>query len=241
MHALTMIAVFLGFQDAAFDFGKIERKIKSEPKYEAGPRYAMLAVGADAKIRMWMAMDVTVGDDVVYIDRDLDGNLGEEGERFVTKKDPWGNVIATIGKIEFPDEKTTLEDFVVTTRFSNHKNHQPPVVHVRFRLNGKVTVSGGQGPSGSSEWGTSTEKAPILYANPFGPLSFLHTGSKEMTIGAESNVTLNVGTWGEGPSTFCIVDEKFLDLDKDKLIVTLIAKDSKGNEVRKRFQLRDHC
>lgn len=223
------------FQDAAIDFGKIERKLKSEPKYEMAPKYAMLMVGSEGKIRMWMAIDVQVGDDVVYIDRDADGVLGEEGERFVARKDKYGNLLATIGKIEFPDQKIVLEDLVVHTRQARQLRSS---LHVSFRMNGKVSVFGGWN---GLEWGDSPLKAPFFHSDPFGTLSFRSTGPAELKIDQEENVTLNVGNPGSDPNSFCIVDENFLDPEKDKLFVTLLAKDSKGNELKARFQLKEHC
>jgi hypothetical protein len=62
-----------------------------------------------------------------------------------------------------------------------------------------------------------------------------------MALGEEGKVTLNVGTPGWGPSTFSVVDESFLDLEKDKLLATIIAKDANGKEVKERFQLKEHC
>ena len=235
MNALTLLVTFLTFQDSGVDFGLIERKLKSEPKYEMAPKYAMLMVGAEGKIRIWMAMDVQVGDDVVYIDRDGDGHMGEEGERFVARKDKFGNVRAAIGKIEFPEQKTVLENLVVHTRQGGQLTS---TLHVNFRMNGRVSVSGGRG---GLEWADSLAKAPILHADPFGTLSFLSTGPGELKIDQEETVTLAVGNRGWGPDTFCAVDEEFLDLEKDKLFVTVIAKDSKGNEVKSRFQLKEHC
>ncbi|HKS16618.1 MAG TPA: hypothetical protein VJU16_04845 [Planctomycetota bacterium] len=235
MRTLTLLAAFLSLQEPAFDFGRIERKIKSEPKFEMAPRYALLMLGDEGKIRMWMAMDVSVGDDIVYIDRDGDGALGEEGERFVAKKDRWGNVAATIGKVEFPEQKFVLEGLEVYTRQFGEAR---PALRVSFRLNGKVYVHGGQP---GLEWGDSPLKAPILHADPFGTLTFRSTGPAELQIDQEETVTLAVGNWGSGPNTFCTVDENFLDLDKDKLFVTVIAKDSKGNDLKARFQLKEHC
>jgi hypothetical protein len=230
MNTLLMIAALLGLQD--FDVAKVERKLKSEPRYQGIPKYALLVVGTEGKIRIWMSLD----GGVLYVDRDGDGNLGEEGERF-----PAGNGGAAVGKIEFPGEKVKLEDFEVTTRLPDRKKDQAPIVSLKFRMNGRVTVSGGCGPAGAAEWGGSLEKAPVLHADPFGPLTFLYTGAKEFAVGAEGQVTLNVGSMGAGPSTFCAVDDQFLDLNKDRLRVTLIAKDREGIEIRRPFLITGAC
>jgi len=242
--AFSALAAILAFQDPSvktdgIDFTKIERKLKSEPKYESTPKYALLVLGAEGRTRLWMALDVVVGNDVVYVDKDGDGNLGEEGERFAATKRDHDRVIADIGRIEVGDEKTTLEDFKIYTRLGGGER---PVALLAFKLNAKVKVFGGYGPNGGlTQWGDSLEKAPILHANPWGPLSFFHAGPAEMPIGREATVMFYVGTRGSGDSTFLAVDEDFLDLDKDKILVTVIAKDAKGNVVSKRAQLKEHC
>jgi len=62
------------------DLTKVDRTIVKEPKYKNQPHYALLVFGPNADRRAWMVMD---GDDVLYIDRNGNGDLTEEGERVV--------------------------------------------------------------------------------------------------------------------------------------------------------------
>src|SRR5262245_45111521 len=60
------------------DLTKVDRAIVKEPKYQSQPRYALLVFGPKADRRAWLVMD---GEDVLYVDRNGNGDLTEEGER----------------------------------------------------------------------------------------------------------------------------------------------------------------
>lgn len=250
MHILYAIAAILLFlqapQEAAlrtadFDYSKVDRKIARQPKFVAEPRYAMLLLG-DGKARIWMALDKTAGDaahyNVLHFDRDADGNLGEEGERIVATDAREQGLQWKVGKVEPADAKISLDD----VQLAYYTNEKPPFLTISFRMNGKVKVYGAYGPDRKYlQFADSPEKAPILHADPWGALNFFHAHPSELAIGESETFMLYVGTRGSGPSTFMAVDEEFLDLEKDKIFATVIAKDRKGNELRKRYQLKEHC
>src|SRR5262245_35416333 len=82
MRRLTMIAVLLlpgGALETArgAELNKPDRTIAKEPAYRNGPRYCLLVFGTDAKMRVWLILD----GDVLYVDRNGNGDLTEEGER----------------------------------------------------------------------------------------------------------------------------------------------------------------
>jgi hypothetical protein len=239
--ALTALAAALILQEP-FDYSKVDRKIASEPKYAAAPRYALLLVGTEGKTRLWMAMDKSKADadqyDVLYLDRDGDGNLGEDGERVAAPVNERGGIDFRLGKVEIPEAKVLLENLQVTS----YPHEKKQLMFFSFKMDGKVTMYGAYGPNGTYlHFAESRDKAPILHAAPSGTLSFLHMGPEEMKIGDEDTVMLYVGARGSGPATFLAVDEHFLDLDKDKIFVTLVARDAKGKEIRQRTQLKEHC
>jgi hypothetical protein len=62
------------------DLTKVDRTIAKEPTYQNQPRYALLVFGPKADRRAWLVMD---GEDVLYVDRNGNGDLTEEGERVV--------------------------------------------------------------------------------------------------------------------------------------------------------------
>jgi RNA polymerase sigma factor (sigma-70 family) len=63
----------------AVDLTKIDRTITKEPKYVSKPYYALLAFGPAAEKRVWLVLD----GDVLYLDRNGNGDLTEEGERIL--------------------------------------------------------------------------------------------------------------------------------------------------------------
>jgi len=61
---------------AALD--KLDRTIKKEPKYAGTPRYLLLAFGPEAQFLVWVVLDGTT----VYVDRNGNGDLTDDGEKF---------------------------------------------------------------------------------------------------------------------------------------------------------------
>ena len=79
---------------AAADLTKIDRTIAKEPDYQNQPKYCLLVFGPDAKTRVWLVID----GDVLYVDRNGNGDLTEKGERMA--------LMAPEGEITEPDRGT---------------------------------------------------------------------------------------------------------------------------------------
>jgi hypothetical protein len=67
------------------DLTKIERTIIKEPAYKAKPRYCLLVFGTEAKFRVWLVID----GDVLYVDRNGNGDLTEPGEAVARLPGGW--------------------------------------------------------------------------------------------------------------------------------------------------------
>ena len=246
-HAILAGLLLLTFQEkpskpAAFDYAKVDRKIATQPKYVAAPQYGLLVLGSGAKGRVWMVLDKSTVEqpfyDVLYIDVDGDGNLGEPGERFEEKPDKAGARSTEVGRIAIPGCGLVLENVV----FRNYHAEEPPFVLLSMRVNGKVDLHGGyESGKAGLRFAESPEKAPILHADPEGPLAFLLYDGAELQIGHSQGVRIMVGAAGSGGSTFMAVDENFLNLKEDKIFVTLIATDRAGKEIRARTRINGHC
>jgi hypothetical protein len=73
---LTSLA-FAG-QTRAVDRAKNDRSLCKEPTYQSkGPQYCLLVFGPEAAIRVWVVLD----GDVLYLDRNGNGDLTDPGER----------------------------------------------------------------------------------------------------------------------------------------------------------------
>jgi hypothetical protein len=87
MRSLVLVLLLAGGPVWAADLAKVDRTIKKEPKYAGSPRYCLLVFGAEAKHRVWLVQD----GDVLYVDRNGNGDLTEPGEKVAAKKAAPGN------------------------------------------------------------------------------------------------------------------------------------------------------
>jgi hypothetical protein len=229
---LILLALAVGVLQEPFDYSKVDRKIASEPKYVAAPKYALLLFGPEGKTRMWMAMDKSSVDakhyDVLYLDSDGDGKLGEEGERFSESELRSDCIVILPGAIAI--DGVELKGF----RLHNYFGRSNPHIWVSMKVNDVASMS-----ARDLQFASSPGKAPILYANPRGLLSFVHEGPDEMQIGTTTKFMLYAGI--RGVDSFMAVDENFLKLDRDKIVVTVIAKDRDGGSVQRQSRLMEHC
>jgi hypothetical protein len=79
--AFALLSVSL--PGSAADLSKIDRTIGKEPAYESQskPKYCLVVYGPEAKTRVWLVLD----GDVLYADRNCDGDLIGKDERFTRK------------------------------------------------------------------------------------------------------------------------------------------------------------
>src|SRR5262249_4699298 len=76
--AATVTVLLCGPAAVPADLAKVERRILKEPAYQTKtPRYCLLVVGPEAKKKIWLVQD----GDVLYVDRNGNGDLTEDGER----------------------------------------------------------------------------------------------------------------------------------------------------------------
>ena len=67
---------------AADDLTNIDRTLRKEPTYQTkAPKYCLLVFGPQATTRVWLVQD----GDALYVDRNGNGDLTEEGERVAAK------------------------------------------------------------------------------------------------------------------------------------------------------------
>src|SRR6516225_7939198 len=87
-YVLSVLILFFCFTPAwAVDLTKIERTIAKQPAYQTkAPRYCLLVFGPEAKTRVWLVQD----GDVLYVDRNGDGDLTEKDKRVKLKQQDKG-------------------------------------------------------------------------------------------------------------------------------------------------------
>ena len=232
------------------DLSKIERRIAKEPKYVAAPRYALFVLDEEAAFRVWAVFDKSTPDapfyDVLYFDKNGDGDLTDPAERFVGKRDPslapaGLEMQVKVGDVAVPGTKLVHRGL----RFSTSPKEGRVGFWFEMKWNGGTEVSGTYGPAGidTAEFADSPQKAAIIHPDPNGTLAFALYGQKpvELKIGGESHVAVLVGNPGLGKDALAVVDESFLDLVKDQLLATVIAKDAEGREVTTTTRITHHC
>jgi len=235
------------------DYLKVDRKIGKQPAYAAKPIYAVFLMDAEGKRPIWGVLDKSKPlsglYDILYIDMNGNGDLVDEGERFVpTAADAHSSwAVIRIGNFKVPGTDLVHTGFKMQTM----SLREWPEASFDLKWGDKIEMGGGLGPDNkSSVWSEKPEEAPVFHPWPYGVLRFcvwdirdetkkLHHG--EMAIGKTNRVRLLVGNAGLGKASFSAVSETFLDLNRDVLRMTLIYRDQEGKECRETVQVKQHC
>ncbi len=211
----------------ASSLAKIDRTLRKEPAYKSGaPRYCLLVLGPEAKTRVWLVLD----GDVLYVDRNGDGDLTAAGERV-----PLGEVAkgpdspyAEIREFSAGDlsegpggpvhTKLTVAHAVPNPRFVPAEGHDLVDRQVKALLdkNPGVTVAiiaiqlGGRlRQAAAPAFADKPRDAPVVHLN--GPLAMgLMTkwlyGWPVLARGEDaSELTAAVGTPGLGEASFAVL------------------------------------
>jgi hypothetical protein len=252
MLRLALMGVLLCFPAEEFvkiDFGSVDRTIGKEPEYVGDPLYAKFILDAAGKFQVWAVLDRTKADlpyhDVVYFDRNGNGDLTEKGERFLgeveKQKDGSARVMVEIGEVPVPGGDLVHSDMSIYTAVGRKIEGVP----FTMKWAGEERITGGYRSCSRdyTVWGKSAAEAPVLRPAVGGTLSFAISASEELSlpIGEETNVYLRIGNRGSRDDTLCAVSKSFLDLEKDKLTVTVIAKDKNGKEIRHINRIQGSC
>jgi hypothetical protein len=140
---------------SAVDYAKIERRLTKEPAYKSGsPKYALLLFGREAKLRAWLALD----GEAAYLDRNGDGDLTGERERFAKLSDCKDIEIAD------PDGKTR---YVITSIGAYHPKEGQPQASLSVNVDIKGPVEYRQ--YGDTELRDTPTKAAVAHFH--GPLT----------------------------------------------------------------------
>ncbi|MEX0642516.1 MAG: hypothetical protein WD468_07435 [Pirellulales bacterium] len=124
LTALVCLAFTVRSASAA-DYARIDRTIAKEPQYKSkAPRFCLLLFGREAKTRMWVVLD----ENVLYIDRNADGDITGADER-VDKSNRFKAV-----HLADPDGKTHY----VITHVSVNLRDDPP----QERFTAEVDIKG---------------------------------------------------------------------------------------------------
>jgi hypothetical protein len=223
------------------DLSKLDRRIAKEPVYKAKqPLYGLYVFGPEAKTRVWAIFDKSKPDapdyDVLYFDRNADGDLTSPEERIAGKVEADG-VTFDIGSFTDPLTKQKHTEMSI-------KRHggSEPMVMLRMKWCDKVMIRGGYAPDVGpyTQFATTPAEAPVLWPGADGPFSFQFWQLTPLTIGDAGDIRVFLGHQGHGRNTFCAVPDTFLPT-KVPVLATLLYTDKDGKERRVQSELRERC
>jgi hypothetical protein len=221
------------------DLSRIELHIAREPAYTSDqPLYALYLFGPEAKTYVWAVLDKSQPQaetyDVLYFDRDADGDLTAYDERIE------GEVSGTavtfdVGSFSDPQAGQTHTGITIT-------RHGDSMVMLRMNWCGEVVVRGGYAPVPGpyTQFAPTKEEAPVLWPGADGVFSFQFWMVEPLKIGRQSDVRVFLGHAGKGPNTFCAVPDTFLPAEVP-VLATLVYKDAAGTEHKAQSELRQRC
>jgi hypothetical protein len=200
------------------DLATIDRTIVKEPAYKSKPAYCLLFFGPEARTRVWLVLD----GDVLYVDRNGNGDLTEEGKRFVAAPEWWGanrnkGRVWKVGDIAAPGAKVTCRRLCVGDIFE-----APPWAAFGPGLGITVTVpiGGSDVPQSAGSlvhyphrfrlhFAARPEDAPVVHFG--GPLRIIVLQPERLTgglkAGARYDLEARVGTPGLGRDTAALLDD----------------------------------
>jgi len=187
----------------AADLTKIERTIAKEPKYQGEPEYCLLVFGPEAGFRVWLVAD----GDVLYVDRNGNGDLTEPGEcaraKIVKKGGRRGTYLDFgAGRIVGPGGMTEFD--LNSVRYEKQGTWE-----IYISGGGRYDYAGLDGP-GPLRFASRPEDAPTIHS--MGPITLrrfdpsfcsLHPVKPGPLVRGQPNeLAFSVGTPGLGAGTF---------------------------------------
>jgi hypothetical protein len=260
---VLLLSCTAGAADAA-DLKKIDRQIKKEPAYQSkSPQYALLVFGPEAKDRAWLVRD----GDVLYVDRNGDGDLTAPGNKVLAKKDQPRDEDVTFeaGELKLNGKKhthlkvsfsplkswmyganTKHPDLVAALKADPAAQVMSLMIDVeapQLRAKGRVTqIAGPLDRTGALLTARKPTDAPVVHLG--GPVLVTFYGSlPTLRRGKSSEFTLIVGTPGLGGGTFAnvVYDETIPAAANPAADVTFPAEKEGGEPVKKRFEFKERC
>jgi hypothetical protein len=210
----------------AADLSKIDRRLVKEPKYTGKPGYCLLVFGADAKARVWLVKD----GDTLYLDRNGNGDLTEDGERLSGKGGkPAGAITAVAGK-KYPIRQCNL------TKLNGPKGQQD-YCHIA------IDVGGAFGQYSFAGFADTPRNALVVHFD--GPLT-IEVADKNVTLARDKPTDLGVYmvTRGHGDrlGSTVLVDYNGIPKNAQPFVeVEFPNREPNGKPVRARYTLKLRC
>jgi hypothetical protein len=181
-----LVAILASITNAAGagEFAGLPRSLTKEPKYAHEPRYFLLAFGPEAKTRFWCVFD---GDEILYVDRNGNGDLTEQGERFVL--DRKANQFL-VGDLRENDGKTVYQDVQIWRPSLPHKG-RPGAFMVSVKVKGQYRMSTSLDVDAAM---ARTERAPQIHLGEPLRVYLMNQENLKLVRGTNQYLVITVGT-----------------------------------------------
>jgi hypothetical protein len=221
------------------DLSKVDRALKKEPAYVCKkPLYGLAVFGPKADKRVWLVLDKSKPDapgyDVLYVDRNADGDLTGPGERVTTQ----GNKF-DLGELTDPATGVKHPEFAVNVLGGGGE----PTVMLSLRWRGRFKFGGGypeETKDGYMHFAPRPADAPVVWLHGDGPFRFQRWYGGQLPVGGSEDFKVFLGQPGRGPSTFAAAQEHILPA-KEFVRATLLYRDGMGKERRLVCELKERC
>lgn len=228
----------VGRSDGLPDLARFRNTLRKEPDYVCKhPRYGLAAFGPKADKALWLVLDKSSSSadayDVLFIDRDGDGDLTGKGERLTIESDGRFRVP------DFIDPSTGAKHGALTVRVDGERS----MVMLSLQWHGKFRIGGGypQDPDeGYMRFADRPTEAPVVWLAGDAPVRFQRWYSGKLSIGEADDFKVFLGQPGLGKHAFCAAQEHILP-DYEWVRATLIYRDGMGKEQRLVCELRERC
>jgi hypothetical protein len=187
-----LVAGTLTLSAQGADLTKIDRTIAKEPAYHSKPKYCLLVFGPEAKTRVWLVRD----GDILYVDRNGNGDLTEEGERVVSK----GGQVPVFQAGDITEAGGRVKHSELVVQF--HDEEKWTLLTIAIKGKGRQAASLGER---SLRFGASPQDAPVVHFD--GPLTVRLL--ERMKVGEGEVFIAEIGTPGLGAGTFATIDPQY--------------------------------
>jgi hypothetical protein len=220
---LMLFALAAGPVGAGVDLGKIERRITKEPGYQSRtPKYCLLVFGPEALARVWVVQD----GETLYVDRNGNGDLTEEGEKF-----PGAAAECEISAKAGVAPKTKVEVRAATDS----------TPRIYCEAEGRLSQRAGRDGQGDLAFAARPQDAPIIHFQ--GAVSLSPDEPYTIQRGDEpTEFYVFLGTPGLGKGTFACMSYKDVPEDVHPVAeVEFPAKSAGGPAIRVSVTMDRRC
>ncbi len=248
----------------AHDLTKIERKITQEPAYTSKPKYCLLVFGPNAETRVWLVLD----GNVLYVDRNANGDLTEDGERVTAKKSDGTNAAdgnlwfeagdVRAGKLTHKNLSVNIGKLdYLAERYEQVKEHLAVDPQARgYSVRADVEMPGWKGAGiggrigqqatvgdahGLLKFADKPEDAPIIHFG--GPWQVTLYGPQQLTVGRTTDLVLGVGTPGLGAGTTAFIGYEGVIPEKVYPTVEITYPSARKGDapVKELYEIKERC